>query len=76
MWLLTQWCSAIPKNLRRQAKAILVWYPKEKRDLKTIHDENDVLANDELVFVRGILRKSKHACLSIRNEFPCGFCVK
>ena len=53
-----------------------MWYPKEKRDLKTIHDENDVLANDELVFVRGILRKSKHACLSIRNEFPCGFCVK
>ena len=33
----------IPKNLRRQAKAIFVWYPKERRDLKMVHDENDVL---------------------------------
>ena len=76
LWLLTQSYSAIPKNLRRQAKAILVWYPKERGDLKTIHDENDVLTNDELVFVGGILRKSKYACLSIRNELPRGFCVK
>ena len=44
-----------------------------KADLKTIHDENDVLTDDELVIVRGILRKSKHACLYIRNEFPRGF---
>ena len=40
-------CSAIPKNLRRQAKAILVWYPKERADLKMIHDENNVLTDDE-----------------------------
>ena len=38
-----------------------------------IHDENDVLTDDELVVVRGILRKSKHACLYIWNEFPHGF---
>ena len=44
-----------------------------KADLKTIRDENDVLTDDELVVVRGILRKSKHACLYIRNEFPRGF---
>ena len=50
-----------------------MWYPKERADLKTIHDENDVLTDDELVVVRGILRKSKHACLYIRNEFPRGF---
>ena len=63
LWLLTQSYSAIPKNLRRQAKAIFVWYPKERGDLKMIHDENDVPTDDELVIVRGILRKSKHACL-------------
>ena len=40
LWLLTQSYSAIPKNLRRQAMAIFVWYPKERGDLKTIHDEN------------------------------------
>ena len=71
--LLTQSYTAIPKNLKRQANAIFVRYPKEKADLKTIHNENDVLTNDELVVVRGILRKSKRACLYIPNEFPGGF---
>ena len=73
LWLLTQSYTAIPKNLRRQAKAIFVWYPKERADLKMIHNENDVLTDDELVVVKGILRKSRHACLYIRNEFPRGF---
>ena len=63
LWLLTQSYSAIPKNLRRQAKAIFVWYPKERGDLKMIHDENDVLTDDELVVARNFLKKSKHACL-------------
>ena len=44
-----------------------------KADLKTIHDENDVLTDDELVVVRGILRKSKHTCLYVRNEHPLRF---
>ena len=35
-----------------------MWYPKEKTDLKMIHDENDLLTNDELVVARGILRES------------------
>ena len=34
LWLLTQSYTAIPKNLRRQEKAIFVWYPKEREDLK------------------------------------------
>ena len=57
--------SAIPKNLRRQAKAVFVWYPKTEPNLNVIHDENDVLTDDELVVVRGLLRKSKHAFLYI-----------
>ena len=75
LWLLTQSYSAIPKNLRRQAKAIFVWYPKERADLKMIHDENNVLTDDELVVVRDFLKKLKHACLYIRNEHPRGFKV-
>ena len=65
LWLLTQSYSAIPKNLQRQGKAIFVWYPKERRDLKMIHDQNDVLTDDELVVARNFLKKSKHACLYI-----------
>ena len=73
--LLRQSCSAIPKNLRRQAKAIFVWYPKERTDLKMIHDENHVFTDNELVIVRDLLKESKHTCLYIRNEHHRGFCV-
>ena len=74
--LLTQFYSAIPKNLRRQAKAIFVLYPKERADLKMIHDENDVLTDDdELVIVRNLLKESKHACLYIQNKHPREFKV-
>ena len=57
LWLLTQSYSAIPKNLRRQAKAIFVWYPKERGDVKMIHDESDVLMDDELVVARKLHAK-------------------
>ena len=59
LWLLTQSYSVIPKDLRRQAKAIFVWYRKERGDLKTIHYENDVLIDDELVVARDFLKKVK-----------------
>ena len=36
------------------------------------HDENNVLADDELVVVRDFFKKLKHACLYIRNEHPRG----
>ena len=51
--------SAIPKSLRRQAKDIFVWYPKERADLKMIHNENNVLMDYELVVARGQLKKVK-----------------
>ena len=64
--------AAIPKNLRRQVKASFVWYPKERADLKMIHDENDVLTDDESVVARNVSKTSKHACLYIQNEYPRG----
>ena len=56
--------------------AIFVRYPKELGDLKTIHDENNVLTDDELVVPRDSLRNSKYICLYIRNKYPCGFYIK
>ena len=38
-------------------KAIFVWYSNVREDLKGIHYENNVLTDDELVVVRGLLRK-------------------
>ena len=75
LWLLTVllWHT---KRFIKTRNAIFAWYPKERGDLKMIHDENDVLTDDELVVARNFSKKSKHACLYIRNEFPRGFCVK
>ena len=73
LWLLTQSYTAIPKNLRRQAKAIFTWYPKECGDMRTIHEENDVLTDDELIVAKEDLKNAKKACLYIRNEYPRGF---
>ena len=72
LWLLTQSYSAIPKNLRKQAKSIFVWYPKEPGDLKAMHEENDELTDDEFVVARRLLRESRYGCLYIRNEHPRG----
>ena len=56
LWLPTQSYCAIPKDLRRRSKTIFVWYPEERKDLKMIHDENNVLTDDELVIDRDFLR--------------------
>ena len=63
----------IPKKLREQAKAIFVWYPKGRIDLKMIHAENDVLTDDELVVARDFLKSKKYECLYMQNKYPRGF---
>ena len=73
LWLLTQSYTAIPKNLRKHAKVIFVWYPKERGDLKAIHEENHVLTDDELVVAIGLLKESRYGYLYIQNEYPRGF---
>ena len=51
LWLLTQSYTAIPNNIRRQAKMLYVWYPKTRTDLNAIHEENDVIGLEELARV-------------------------
>ena len=43
LWLLTQSYTAVPNNIKRQAKMLYVWYPKNRTDLNTTHEENDVI---------------------------------
>ena len=52
LWLLTQSYTAFPNNIRRQAKMLCVWYPKNRTDLKIIHEENDVIEMEELAGVK------------------------
>ena len=71
LWLLTQSYTAIPNNIRRQAKMLYVCYPKNRTDLNTIHKENDVIGPEELARVKAELKQGKHTCLIMRMEHFC-----
>ena len=55
-WLLAQSYTAIPNNIKRQAKMRYVWYPKNRTDLNTIYEENDVIGEEELARVKAQLK--------------------
>ena len=76
LWLLTQSYTAIPNNIRRQAKMLYVWYPKNRTDLNTIHEENDVIEMGELVNVKEKLKRGKHTCLIMRMEHPRAYQIR
>ena len=60
LWLLTQSYTAVPNNFRRQAKMLYVWYPKNRTDLNTIHEENDIIGPEELARVKAQLKQEKN----------------
>ena len=68
--LLTQSHTAVPNNIRRQAKMLYVWYSKNRTDPNTIHEENDVIGLEELTRVKAQLKRGKHTCLIMRMEHP------
>ena len=75
LWLLTQSYTAFPNNIRRQAKMLYVWYPKNRTDLNTIHEENDVIETGELARVKAELKWGKHTCLIMRMEHPRAYII-
>ena len=76
LWLLTQSYTAIPKNIRRQAKMLYVWYPKYRTDLNVIHEENDIVTQEELANVKKKLKQGKHTCLIMRMEHPRSYEIR
>ena len=77
LWLLTQSHTAIPKNIRRQAKMLYVWYQKNRTNLNAIHKENDVIeTQEELAIVKKRLKQSKHTCLIMRVEHPRAYEIR
>ena len=71
LWLLSQSYTAIPNNIRRQAKMLYVWYPMNRTDLNTIHEENDLTEmQEDLARVKAQLKRGKHTCLVMRMEHP------
>ena len=76
LWLLTQSYTAIPNNIRRQAKMLYVWYPKNQTDLNIIHEENDVICPDELARIKAQLKRGKHTCLIMRIKHPKAYMIR
>ena len=76
LWLLTQSYTAIPKIIRRQAKMLYIWYPKNRTDLNVIHKENDVIEMGELARVKAQLKRGKHTCLIMRMEHPRAYEIR
>ena len=74
--LLTQSYTAIPNNIRRQAKMLYVWYPKNRMDLNTIHEENDIIGPEELARFKAQLKRGKHTCLIMRMEHPRAYEIR
>ena len=76
LWLLTQSYTAVPNNIRRQAKMLYIWYPKNRMDLNTIHKENDIIGPEELARVKAQLKWGKHTCLIMRMEHPRDYMIR
>ena len=76
LFLLTQSFTAIPNNIRRQAKMLYVWYPKNRMDMYTIHEENDIIGSEELARVKEKLKRGKHTCLIMRMAHPRAYMIR
>ena len=75
LWLLTQSYTVVPYNIRRQAKMLYIWYPRNRTDLNTIHEENDVIGPGELARVKAQLKRGKHTYLIMRMEHPKAYMI-
>ena len=76
LWLLTQSYTEIPNNIRRQAKMLYIWYPKDRTDLNAIHEENDVIEmKEELAKIKKKLKWGKHTCLIMRMEHSRAYVI-
>ena len=54
-----------------------VWYPKNRTDLNTIHEENDIIEmKEELARVKAELKLGKHTCLIMRMEHPKAYTIR
>ena len=56
LWLLTQSYTAVPNDIRRQAKMLYVWHPKNRTDFNVTHEENSVIGPEEIARVKAELK--------------------
>ena len=49
---------------------------KNRTDLNTIHEENDIIGPGELANVKEALKWEKHICLIMRMEHPRAYMIR
>ena len=49
---------------------LYIWYLKNRMDLNTIYEENDIIGLEELARVKAQLKWRKHTCLIMRMKHP------
>ena len=77
LWLLTQLYTAVSNNIRRQAKMLYIWYPKNRTDLNIIHEEKNVIeTQEELARIKKKLKQGKYTCLIMRMEHPRAYEIR
>ena len=54
---------------------LYVWYPKNRMDLNTIHEENDIIGPGELARVKTELKLGKHTRLIMRMKHPRAYMI-
>ena len=55
---------------------LYVWYSKNRTDLNTIHEENDIIEMEELARVKAQPKRGKHTCLIMKMEHPRAYQVR
>ena len=55
---------------------LYIQYPKNRKDLNTIHEENDIIGPEELARVKAQLKQGKHTCLIMKMERPRAYMIR
>ena len=55
---------------------LYIWYPKNRTDLNTIHEKNDIIGLEELGRVKAELKWGKHTCLIMKMEHPRAYMIR
>ena len=49
---------------------------KNRTDLNTVHEENNIIGLEELARVKAQLKSGKHTCLIMRMEHPRAYMIR
>ena len=76
LWLLTSHTLPFQIISGDKQKCFMFGILRNRTDLNTIHEENDIIGMGELVRGKAQLKWGKHTCLIIRMEHPSAYEIR